>query len=176
MTSSAPEYFVYKCPHCSQERNAVEVAEGLPVEVLRLVTARRNGRLRKNRSVAGGRPSLARCPGCAQQMSAMEMREHRLPCVRKELNELRGVALQLTPKDPDPFPYFYVHHIDEANVEFKKGSNGDIVTVDLRKIAEIDTEGFIRVLGRIGWHDDIKRWRFGPTASIGRPRIDGAPL
>jgi hypothetical protein len=84
------------------------------------------------------------------------------------------MPIQLTPKDPDPYPNFHLSNVNEAEVEFRKGSNADHVTVDLRKIAEItisreDQLAYIRVLGRIVWRDDIKRWRFAPTAAVGRP-------
>ena len=102
------------------------------------------------------------------------MREHRIPCVREELQRLQGMVIQLSPKDPDPYPDFYISRVDETEVTFLKGSNNDNVTVDLRKIAEItrslpEKRGYVRVLGRIVWHSDIKRWRFEPTAPVGRP-------
>lgn len=135
--------------------------------------ARRNTR-RQTRHAGPGRPTIARCPGCSQQMSSADLQEHRIPCVRKQLQELRGMPIQLTPKDPDPYPNFHLFSINEAEAEFQKGSNADCVTVELRKIAEItvsreDKLAYIRVLGRIVWRDDIKRWRFAPTAAIGRP-------
>jgi len=107
-------------------------------------------------------------------MSSAELREHRLPCVRDQLQELQGVAIQLSPKDPDPYPNFHINHLYEDEVKFQKNSNDDFVTVDLRKIAEIavsraDRTAYIRVLGRIIWRDDIKRWRFAPTGAVGRP-------
>ena len=84
------------------------------------------------------------------------------------------MTIQLAPKDPDPYPNFHINRISEGEVEFQKGSNHDIVTVDLRKIADItmspaDRVAYIRVLGRIVWHADIKRWRFAPTGAVGRP-------
>jgi hypothetical protein len=174
------EFFHYKCPHCSNVRNAVEVAAELPDEVLRLVSGRRNALRRHKRGAGTGRPTLARCPGCSREMSASELRDHRVPCVREELQKLRGMAIQLAPKDPDPYPNFYLNQLHDAEVKFQKGSNHDIVTVDLRKIAEItinktERVASIRVLGRVVWHDDIKRWRFAPTAAIGRPpQLTGA--
>jgi hypothetical protein len=109
-------------------------------------------------------------------MSSADLRDHRLPCVRQELEKLRGMAIQLLPKDPDPYPNFHVGSINEGEVEFRKGSNGDSVAVDLRKIAEItvstaDKLAYVRVLGRIVWREDIKRWRFAPTAAVGRPAV-----
>lgn len=169
-----PEYFIYKCPHCSNMRNAAEVASELPDAVLRLVAGRRNARRRQVRLAGPGRPTLARCPGCSLEMSSTDLKEHRLPCLREELQKLRGMAIQLSPKDPDPYPNFYINFIHENDVEFRKGSNNDCVSVDLRKIAEITTSradqtAYIRVLGRVVWHDDIKRWRFAPTGAVGRP-------
>jgi hypothetical protein len=82
------------------------------------------------------------------------------------------VPIHLAPKDPDPYPNFFVHYIRDDEVGFKKASNHDIVTVDLRKIADVtktEEGASIRVLGRVAWHDDIKRWQFAPTAPIGRP-------
>ncbi len=109
-------------------------------------------------------------------MCSADLRDHRLPCVRQELEKLRGMAIQLLPKDPDPYPNFHVASINEGEVEFRKGSNGDSVAVDLRKIAEItvstaDKLAYVRVLGRIVWREDIKRWRFAPTAAVGRPAV-----
>jgi hypothetical protein len=105
------------------------------------------------------------------------MREHRIPCVRSELKKLIGTPFQLSPKDPDPYPDFYIHNLgdDATEVQFHKGSNGDVVTIDLRKVAEIATANqgkpmaYVRVLGRIVWHDDINRWQFAPTGEVGRP-------
>lgn len=169
-----PEYFTYMCPHCSTVRNAAEVAAELPDAVLRLAAGRRNAHRRQIRLAGPGRPILARCPGCSLEMSSAELREHRLPCVRDELQKLRGMAIQLSPKDPDPYPNFHINFIHEGEVEFQKGSNHDIVTVDLRKIAEItasrgEQTAYVRLLGRVVWHDDIKRWRFAPTGAVGRP-------
>jgi hypothetical protein len=166
------EYFPYRCPHCATVRNAAHVAAELDDRVFTMEAARRNTR-RQIRHAGPGRPKLARCPGCSQEMSSTDLRDHRIPCVRDELQKLRGVAIQLSPKDPDPYPDFYLHHVREAEVEFQKGSNHDVVTVDMRKIAEIikaDQPAYIRVLGRVVWREDIKRWRFAPTAAIGRPR------
>jgi hypothetical protein len=107
-------------------------------------------------------------------MTSLELREHRIPCVRANLEMLQRLPIQLAPKDPDPYPNFYLHQVGDTHVGFEKHSNGDLVTVDLRKIAAItisESEGiaYIRVLGRIAWRDDVKRWRFEPTAAVGRP-------
>jgi hypothetical protein len=113
-------------------------------------------------------------------MSSDELKDHRIPCVRKELKKLMRYPVQLSPKDPDPYPNFYIHHLadDASEVEFHKGSNRDVVTVDLRKIAEItvstvDKVAYIRVLGNVAWHPEIDtgRWRFEPTA-VGRPPME----
>lgn len=168
------EYFPYTCPHCSNIRNAADVAAELPAEVLRLAGARLNAHNRHTFAAGPGRPTIARCPGCSQEMSYADLRAHRVPCVRQELEKLRGMPIQLSPKDPDPYPNFYVGSVGEAEVEFRKGSNDDCVALDLRKIAEItispaDKVAYIRVLGRIVWRAGIKRWRFAPTAAVGRP-------
>jgi hypothetical protein len=168
------EYFAYKCPHCSAVRNAADVAAELSPEVLQLAGARLNARNRRNRIAGPGRPPIARCPGCSQEMSSADLRSHRLPCVRQELEKLRGMPVQLLPKDPDPYPNFYLGSVDADKAEFRKGSNGDCVDLDLRKIAEIiinraDKSAYVRVLGRIVWREDIKRWQFRPTAAVGRP-------
>lgn len=172
-----PEYFPYKCPHCSVVRNAADVVKELPREVLLPQTRSILSRQRRKRAAGPGRPSLARCPGCSQEMSAAELREHRIPCVRSELKKSMDHPFQIFPKDPDQYPNFYLHRPpddDAAEVEFRKGSNSDIITIDLRKIADItrvdDGEPIthIRVLGRVEWRGDIQRWRFAPTAAVGR--------
>ena len=111
-------------------------------------------------------------------MSSAELREHRVACVCSKLQEIQHLSfpIRLSPKDPDPYPDFYINQINETAVEFRKGSNSDQLTVDLHKIAEVtvDREGrlaHIRVLGQIIWRDDIRRWRFAPS-QIGRPRLD----
>ena len=109
-------------------------------------------------------------------MSSADMREHRIPCVRRELEKLHGTPIQLVPKDPDPHPNFYMCRVGETEVEFQKGSNHDLVTVELRKIAEITISGAnrqacVRLLGRVVWHADINRWRFAPTGAVGRPPL-----
>ena len=166
------EFYRYECPNCGAVRNAGEVAEELDISVLRLAVARGNALSRRRKSAGTGRPIVGRCPGCSQEMSSVELRHHRVPCVRNHLLKLRGKPILLTPKDPDPYPNFYIRDLNENEAEFFKGSNHDVVTVDLRKIGEIgetDGIGYIRLLGRIVWHDDIKRWRFIPTRPLGRP-------
>jgi hypothetical protein len=169
------EFFPYKCPHCSAVRNATEVANELPPEVLLRRTRPLVGSLRRKRRAGPGRPSMPRCPGCSHEMPTDDLKKHRIDCVRAELQRLTGTRIQLEPKDPDPYPTFYMHQVGDYEVQFQKGSNHDIVTVDLRKIAEITADGdntcYIRVLGRVVWLEDIKRWRFAPTA-IGRPPLE----
>ena len=140
-----------------------------------MAVGRLNACKRRTFAAGPGRPTKSRCPGCSQQMSHLDLREHRMPCVRQALEKARGIPVHLSPKDPDPYPNFYIGSVNDTEVEFRKGSNGDYVALDLRKIAEISTSPHdklthVRVLGRIVWRDDIKRWRFAPTAAIGRPR------
>jgi hypothetical protein len=168
------EYFPYTCPHCSDVRNASDVAAELPTEVLRAAVARVNARSRITLGTGPGRPAFARCPGCSLEMSYEELREHRIDCVRRAFEKIRGMRIRLAPKDPDPYPDFYFENISDSEVQFSKGSNGDRVTVDLRKVSEIVTSeadkcANIRLLGRVVWREDIKRWRFAPTAAVGRP-------
>lgn len=173
-----PEYFTYTCPQCAAVRNAAHVAAELDHRVFAMEAARRNMR-RQFRHAGPGRPALAHCPGCSQEMSSADLREHRIPCIREELQKLRGMAVQLAPKDPDPYPNFYINFIDENNVELEKVSNNDIVVVDLRKIAGIavshaERQARIRVLGRVTWDGERKRWGFVPTGAVGRPRLGRA--
>src|SRR5580704_1021652 len=139
MASTKHEYFIYTCPECSAVRNAAEVVKELPPEVLVHRTRPLIGALRRNHLRGPGRPSLSRCPGCSQEMSANDLRDHRISCVRDELKRLAGTRFRLDPKDPDPYPHCHIHHLADnaTEVEFHKGSNGDVVTVDLRKVAEI---------------------------------------
>lgn len=175
MPSENREYFTYTCPSCNHVRNASDVVKELPREVLLVRTRPLIGALRRKRLAGPGRPIQSRCPGCSQEMSTDKLKDHRIPCVRAELEKLRRWPIQLSPKDPpDPHPTFYIHHVADSEVEFKKASNHDLVTIGLRNIAEIvvrkDEEmAYIRVLGKVKWHDDIKRWRFQPSA-IGRPK------
>lgn len=90
------------------------------------------------------------------------------------------MTIQLTPKEPDPYPNFHINFIDDGQVEFQKGSNDDLVAVDLRKIAEISVSraeriAYIRVLGRVTWDDERKRWSFVPTGTVGRPPMVRTP-
>src|SRR5438067_808999 len=126
MLKQQAEFFSYKCPHCCSVRNAAEVAAELPDEVLRLIAGRRNAHRRRMHVAGPGRPAMTRCPGCSREMPSAELRDHRIPCVREELEKLHGMAIQLSPKDPDPYPDFFLHHLRDAEVEFQKGSNHDV--------------------------------------------------
>lgn len=168
------EFFPYKCPHCGAVRNAAEVATELPEQVLRPAGARYNAGRRRTFAAGPGRPTTTKCPGCSQEMSYADLREHRIPCIRRELEKLRGRPVLLSPKDPDPYPNFYLLSINDAEAEFEKGSNSNRITVDLRKISDItlshdNNNAYVQLLGRIVWRDDIQRWRFMPTAAVGRP-------
>jgi|SRR5215475_9989236 len=171
------EYFSYTCPHCHTSTDATQVGAALPDEILLAEAARRNGR-KQRRHPGPGRPTIVRCPGCDTAMTSAELRPHRLACVRSRLQQIRRLSLRarLTPKDPDPYPDFYITEISDAEVTFSKGSNDNQVTVDLTKVAEItiDHQGkiaHIRVLGHVAWHEDIQRWRFAPSR-IGRPPLN----
>jgi hypothetical protein len=168
------EYFSYVCIHCRAETNATEVAAALPDEVLIAETARRNGR-RQTPHAGPGRPAIVRCPGCDGEMSSAELREHRLHCVARRLNDLLRLNLdiRLQPKDPDPYPNFRIRCASEDSIEFVKLSSSQYLTVETRKIAEIAVSSdekiaYIRLLGRVCWEDSIQRWQFRATV-VGRP-------
>lgn len=174
MSAKKLEFFSYECPHCAAVRNAADVAKELPAEVLVQRTRPLIGSCRRMRLAGPGRPRTSHCPGCAKEMPTEHLRGHRIPCVRAKLEKLTGMQIELEPKDPDPHPAFRLHRMGENEVEFQKISNHDIVTVDLRRIAEItiedDTTCHIRLLGRVALLDNGKIWRFVPTA-IGRPSL-----
>src|ERR1700693_1636550 len=132
-----PQYFSYTCRHCRAERNASDVAVVLQCEVLFDETALRKGR-RQTPHAGPGRPTVVRCPGCDGEMSSAELREHRLGCVCRRLNELlrQNVYVRLQPKDPDPYPNFRIQKVSENEVEFHKLSSSQYLTVETRKIAE----------------------------------------
>jgi hypothetical protein len=116
-------------------------------------------------------------------MSSAELRDHRVPCVRQELQKLIGKEFHLTPKDPDPHPVFSLNYLGEndTSVQFEKRSNKSHITVDLRKISEITVrqDGLsvdVRLLGRVIWHADTTIWEFAPTAAVGRPPKLGGSL
>lgn len=151
----------------------MEVAEALPDEVLRRVTARLNGRIRKHRSVGGGRPNLARCPGCDLKMASAELREHRLTCIRQRLTALKHQRVRLTPKDLDPYPDFSIENVLENEVVLTKLSSSQRLTVELQKVAEViapDSQQpiLIRLLGAVRWNEGLSEWQFLPTR-VGRP-------
>src|SRR5437870_824228 len=107
----------YSCVHCHAETNAALVAAALPDDILIAETARRNGR--RQRPHAGpGRPTIVRCPGCDEQMTTAELREHRTACVRDRLLALRrkNFRVWLSPKDPDPHPDFLINVVDDELV------------------------------------------------------------
>ena len=171
-----PQYFTYKCPHCDNKRNAAEVAAALDDEILFAEAARRNGR-RQTPHAGPGRPTIVRCPGCDEEMSSAELREHRLGCVCRRLNELvrQSMNVRLQPKDPDPYPNFRIQNVSESEVEFNKLSSSQYLTIETRKIAEITVNSdekvaYIRLLGRVCWDGEIKRWRFRAPV-IGRPSL-----
>ena len=175
MAMKRSEYFPYKCSLCGSETNAAAVAAALPDEILMAETARRHGR-RQTPHAGPGRPPGARCPGCDAEMSSLELRHHRLGCIAQRLKELKRANLKvyLLPKDPDPFPDFGIDAVSETEVEFKKLSSSQSLTVELQKIAEItvnsaEKAASIRLLGRVSWNGPIERWRFDPTI-LGRPR------
>jgi len=72
-------------------------------------------------------------------MSSAELRGHRIPCVRTKLQEFQHLSfpVRLIPKNPDPHSDFLIKQISQAEVEFRKGSNADHLTVGLQKIAEM---------------------------------------
>ena len=157
---------------------AAVVAASLPDEILNAESARRNGR-RQTPHAGPGRPPLARCPGCEEQMTTTELRTHRLPCVSKRLEQIQnqGLRVRLQPKDPDPHPDFLIEEVRDTEVRFHKLSSDHRLMVQMQKIAEITVDGqerlvHIRLLGRVSWIDDIRipTWRFTPSR-IGRPKI-----
>jgi hypothetical protein len=169
-----PQYFTYKCPHCYAERNAAEVAAALDDEILIAETARRNGR-RQTPHAGPGRPTIVRCPGCDGEMSSAELREHRLGCVCRRLNDLvrLNLDIRLQPKDPDPYPNFRIRCVSENEIEFVKLSSSQYLTIETRKIAEITVSvdekiAYLRLLGRVCWDNSDQRWHFKATL-IGRP-------
>jgi hypothetical protein len=173
-----PQYFSHTCPHCRAKTNAAEVAATLQDEVLFAEAARRNGR-RQTPHAGPGRPTIVRCPGCDAEMSSAELREHRVDCVCRRLNELlqQNVNIRLQPKDPDPYPNFRLEKISENEIELHKLSSGQRLTVETRKVAEITVSvaekvAYVRLLGRVSWDSGIQRWRFTAPV-IGRPSLAG---
>ena len=117
--------------------------------------------------------SVLRCPGCDELMSTAELREHRVPCLHEHLSKLTRRHIRLTPKDPDPYPDFFLSRVDETKACFEKLSSHQQLIIDVSKIAELTSDStqdrtFIRVLGRVAWDDGAKLWRFMPSR-IGRP-------
>lgn len=171
------EVFWFQCPHCGADTKQTEIAAKLDNAVLLPEAARRRGRLQKSHA-GPGRPTLSRCPGCDEEMSTAEIRDHRVDCVRKRFAELqnKGYRVHLQPKDPDPYPDFKIANIEKDEVRFQKMSSGQYLDIELRKIAEITADGTdrminVRLLGQVIWDDSTRRpeWRF-VSSRIGRPR------
>lgn len=167
----------FECVHCHQKTDEKDVIAKLHDAILFAETARRIGARRQHRG-SGGRPKGSRCPGCSAEMSAAKLRDHRIPCVRDHLKEIQFFAIELAPKDPDPYPDFRIREIRETEVEFEKLSCNNVISVPLEKIAEITqlirdkNRAAVRVYGNIEWHENIQRWRFVPTRPVGRPTLD----
>ena len=166
------ETFQYTCPHCHHETNAAAVAANLPREVLLAAAASHIARSQTPHA-GPGRPKFLRCPGCDELMSTVELKDHRVPCLHEHLSKLSRRHIRLTPKDPDPYPDFFLSRVDEAKAYFEKLSSGQQLVIDLSKIAELTFDAtrdrtYIRVLGRVGWDEPAKLWRFLPSR-IGRP-------
>jgi len=87
---------------------------------------------------------------------------------------LQGFKVWLSPKDPDPYPDFSIHAVDDEAVHFKKRSTPQgPIAIDLRKIAEITDDNVrqiahVRLLGRLAWDAGSTLWNFEPSR-IGRP-------
>src|SRR5260370_33933924 len=113
------EVFLHTCPNGHAQRNAAQVAKELPGEILVPEAARRYAG-RQTPHAGPGRPTLARCPGCDEEMPTAELREHRVPCLRDRLHKLRCQAFvfRLYPKDPDPYEDFRIDRIDDEQVQF----------------------------------------------------------
>lgn len=166
------ETFTYTCPECQCVIDAVTVAAGLSDEIICAEAARRNGR-RQTPHAGPGRPVLARCPGCDQEMSSAGLRDHRRDCVRDRLNRLTGFKIRLEPKDPDPYPEFTIAKVADSIVEFQKLSNQQYLPVEIQKLAEITPSSQerlarIRLHGRVEWDQSKKEWHFVPSV-LGRP-------
>jgi hypothetical protein len=153
-------------------QNAAAVAANLPKEVLLAAAAPHIARSQTPHA-GPGRPKVLRCPGCDELMSTAELREHRVPCLHEHLSKLTRRHIRLTPKDPDPYPDFFLSRVDETKACFEKLSSHQQLIIDVSKIAELTSDStqdrtFIRVLGRVAWDDGAKLWRFMPSR-IGRP-------
>jgi hypothetical protein len=107
-------------------------------------------------------------------MSTAELREHRVPCLHERLSKLTRRHIRLTPKDPDPYPDFFLSRVDETRAYFEKLSSHQQLIINLSKIAELTSDStqdrtFIRVLGRVAWDDGAKLWRFMPSRIVRPP-------
>jgi hypothetical protein len=165
------------CPRCRGHISAMSVVALLPDEVIASENARRMGRRQKPHA-GPGRPKGARCPGCGRKMKKGAMKEHRADCVGKRLHSMsvRRVKVRIFPSDPSPDPYFVIEDVDEKNFRLRKISNYQYVDIAIRAIADIDEQkrekrAEIRVLGRLNWVAEGRRWRFAASV-IGRPRVD----
>ena len=166
MLKEKPQFFTIDCPHCGEKMNAAHVAQMLPPEVFAVELASRNGK-RQTRHAGPGRPSVVRCPGCDIKMPTAELREHRLPCLRDRLNTLQFRHVRLYPKDPDPYPDFFLQRVSEDKADFEKLSSSQYLSIELQKISEISINAreqrtYIRVLGRVSWDGTRKQWNFLP--------------
>ncbi len=170
------EPFLYECPGCHTKIKVAEVVAEIPDEILRVELARRNGR-RQTPHRGPGRPVVRRCPGCDQEMSSAELREHRVGCVHDRLQSLRGFTIRLEPKDPDPYPDFAINEVHAERVKFEKLSNEQQLEVELQKVAEITPSpqehlARIRLYGHVTWDENSQIWRFVPSV-LGRPALTG---
>ena len=171
-------FFTYTCPSCHTEINAALIAAALPDTVLMAEAARRSGR-RQTPHAGPGRPSLVPCPGCDTPMTAPELSNHRVGCVRVRLENLRqqNFIIHLSPTDPDPFPDLKIDEISPNTVVFHRLSSGTHLPIELQKIAEIaiDNPHPYRKIANVRLHGHLTLdqglvWRFAPSQPIGRPR------
>jgi hypothetical protein len=165
------EEFIFECPGCKRQLNAAEVAATLNEAVLRVELARRNGK-RQTPHPGPGRPARSCCPGCGEIMTTSELCEHRVPCVRERLSEIQNkdFMIHLYPKDPDPNPDFVIVSLREREVEFRKLSSMQSLTVELQKIATITLQTVEKIVdielrGRVIWNDGRQRWDFMSKAA-----------
>jgi hypothetical protein len=100
-------------------------------------------------------------------MQTADLREHRIPCLRDRLNNLKYRHVILFPKDPDPYPDFFLQRLNEDKAEFEKSSSGHCLSIELQKITEVvpndqEQKTYIRVLGRVSWSEANRSWQFLP--------------
>lgn len=172
-----PQYFQFICAHCGAVTNAADVAASLPRKIISTENARRIA-VRQTPHAGPGRPKFTRCPGCDGPMSASELRSHRIPCVKRRLEDLRerSIRVHLRPKDPDPYPEFRIEEVEHDCVRFQKLSSDQRLSIEIRKIAEVtlhEQSASIRLFGRVRWVEvgvPGPEWQFTPTRSAGRPQ------